>query len=783
MPSVSISATQSASNLRMSGPPPALPANLSVLTLTELGGLFNSMANYPPALVGDNLQKLGLAALANSPSGEFGIITSAFSVKVKALPAVANVSIPLSIGKTDVSMPAFHGSSAASAIQWTSNPYGTAADSLVLSLNVLNSSGSPIEVKNSSVPIIIRMNLAVNPDDERFLPLPAYMAICSTGKIYIKKDNGYFDASGIVNSTGYRKWTVPCLLNDWRTLNCTNSYDIISYTCPPLIYTPKCQYWDNDHWSTDGCVPTFSNATLMICSCSHLTDFSSRVDAVAAANNAIFANANSVYSLEGLLKYAQWYGIFGGIGLLMCLLGYVAVIIDRRGTQAYVKELLNNKSINPFLQHNPDVPIFSYDPGSKYSKFIKDKKAEKKTEKHTEKHNEKQSDKTDQGHISLCHRIFLQHNRLQFIFKYDPRLSRVFRLLFLLILQFHSLFITALMYNFTYNGLAMQWYDSIALSLITTSLNIPVVRIVLSNMNRIGLLEFRAQFPLIYEEYQRRLEFEMYALHYIFKKPEQGADDASDSGLNNNEIDLFDDEDDDGLFGFILTYLCMRSKTISKKDEISEMDHKRIMKEMVCIVKEPFPYYEQYGVGWQKMPCHTWQGGLFIACCWGWLGWCLNYLLLFASYHDKSVGDAIMTSYLTSELTTVFLIQPLNIMMTFFIYYLVKRFENSIPAWIKGFFIVRKSKTIPSIYYFSDPWNKQSKSPFTSEFSYSIFVDCAAKASGTNIIAYAPISAVADVIDGSFTYKNSEVLILYKRILRVWDEIKQERLSVDSPSA
>jgi hypothetical protein len=780
----------------MSGPPPALPENLSTLSISELGGLFNSMANYPPALVGENLQKLGLAALANSPSGEFGITTSAFSVKVKALPAVANVSIPLSIGKTDISMPAFSGSSAASAIEWSTNPYGTTADSLVLSLNVLNSSGSAIEVKNSSVPIIIRMNLAVTPDDERFLPLPTYMAICSTGQIYIKKDKGYFDATGLANRTGYNKWTVPCLLNDWRNLNCTNSYDIISYTCPPLIYTPKCQYWDEDHWSTDGCVPIFSNATLMICSCSHLTDFSSRIDAVAAGNNAIFANANSVYTLEGLLKYAQWYGIFGGIGLFTFLLGYVAVTIDRKGTHAYVKELLSNKSINPFLQHNPDTPIFSYDPASKYSKFVKDKKMEHKHEhKHAHKHEHKDGHthghkdghkdehKEQEGaHISLCHRVFLHHSRLQFIFKYDPRLSRIFRLLFLLTLQFHSLFITALMYNFTYNGMAMQWYDSIVLSLITTSLNIPVVRIILANMNRIGLLEFKAQFPLLYEEYQRRLEFEMYALHYIFKTPEQVDDDSSDIDLNN-KVEFLDNDEEDGIFGIILAYLCMRGKTVSKKAQIAEMSHKDIMKEMVCIVKVPFPYNEQYRVGWQKMPCHTWQGALFIACCWGWLGWCLNYLLLFASYHDKAVGDAVMTSYATSELTTVFLIQPVNILITFFVYYLVKRFENRIPEWIKKFFIVRKSKTIPSVYYFSDPWNKQSKSPFTSEFSYSIFVDCAAKASGTNIIAYAPISAVDDVIDGSFTDRSSEVLILYKRILRVWDEIKKGRLSTDSPSA
>jgi len=790
-PSYTLSPTSSVSNLRPAGPPPALPKNLSTLSMAELGGLFNSMALYPPALVGDNLQKLGLAALANSPSGEFGITTDAFSVKVKALPAtLSNASIPLSVGKTDISMPVIRGSSAASAIQWTNNPYNspTAPDSMVLSLNVLNSLGKAIEVKNSSVPFIISMNLDVLPNDVRFLPLPSYMAICSTGKMYVKKTDGYYDAHDLVNVTGIKTWSVPCLLGDWRNVNCTNSYDIMEYTCPPLIYKPKCQYWDSvtNGWSTDGCIPVFSNASLMVCSCTHLTDFSSRVDAVAQANNEIFANAGNVYSLAGLIQYAQWYGIFGGIGLLAFLLGYLATIIDRRGTQAYVKELLNNKSINPFLQHNADTPIFSYDPSSKYSRVQKINK--------TQKHKKDETDDNGSKNISLCHRIFLQHSRLQFIFKYDPRLSRVFRLLFLFILQFHSLFITALMYNFTYNGVAMQWYDSIFLSLITTALNIPVVRFVVSNMNRIGLLEFKAQFPLLYEEYQRRLDFEMYALHYIFKKPDEGDganDNISESGLSN-QVDLMDDDDDD-IFGIILAYICMRGKKTSKKEELAELSHKDLMKYMVSIVKEPFPYYEQYAVGWQKLPCHTWQGALFIAGCCGWLGWCLNYLLLFASFHDKSVGESILTSYATSELSTIFLIQPMNILATFSIYYLVKRFEKYIPKFIKGFFIVRKSKTIPSVYYFSDPWNKQSKSPFTSEFSYSIFVDCASKASGTNVIAYAPISAVADVIDGSNINRHSEVLLLYKRILRVWDELKTNassekvaltiRQSTGSPSA
>lgn len=775
-----LSPTVSPSNMKPAGPPPALPANLSALSLSELGGLFDSMANYPPTLIGDNLQKLGMAALANSPGGEFGISTSVFSVKIKSLPPPDNSSssVPLAVGKTAISMPKVAGASAASAIQWTSDPYSSpvAPDSMVLSLNVLDSTGKAVSVKNSSVPIIISMNLVPAADDPRFLPLPTYLADCTKGDIYMKSGPQFLEATKIVNRTGYRTWDVPCLLGDWRALNCSAGDTILTYTCPPLIYTPKCQYWDSTLgiWSTDGCVPIFSNASLMICSCTHLTDFSSRIQAVAQGNQAIFANAGNVYSLDGLIRFAQWYGTFGGIALLTLILGYFAMVIDKRATQLYIRELLNNTSINLFLEHNPDIPIFSYDPGSKYSKIKKALLKKKIDNKGAEK-------SVVVKPLSFLQRIFLHHNYFHFIFKYDPRLSRVFRLLFLFVLQFHSLFLTALLYNFTYSGSPMMWYDTIVLSLITTALNIPVVRILVTSMNSIGMLEFQAQFPLLYEEYKRRLDFETHAMHYIFNGAGTGTspgeteeDDSIDPNLKN-EMSLLDDDNLD-IFELAAIYLCNGQKKMSKKEEVEGMTHKDLMRTMVNIVKEPYPYFEQYSVAWQSALCHTWQGALFIGCCWGWLGWCLNYLLLFAAAHDQKVGESIMTSYASSEISTIFFVQPLTIMITTLVYYLAKRYETLLPQFLRDFFMKRKVKSIPSIYYFSDPWNKQSKSPFTSEFAYNIFVACPAAASGTNPLAYAPINAVAEVIDGGETNKLSEVLILYRRILSVWDDIKSGRV-------
>jgi hypothetical protein len=237
-------------------------------------------------------------------------------------------------------------------------------------------------------------------------------------------------------------------------------------------------------------------------------------------------------------------------------------------------------------------------------------------------------------------------------------------------------------------------------------------------------------------------------------------------------------DEDSSIFDLIGIYLCNKQKAHSKSEELAGLSFKDLMRNMVHIIKEPYPYFETYPVGWQNILCHTWQGGLFILCCFGWLGWCLNYLLLFAAAHESAVGEKILTSYAASEISTIFLVQPLIIFATTSVYYLVKKYEAYLPEFIKDIFMKRKVKSIPSIFYFSDPWNKKSKSPFTSEFAYNIFVACPAAASGTNELAYAPISAVAEVIDGSETNKMSEVLILYKRILLVWERIKKGEITL-----
>jgi len=465
----------------------------------------------------------------------------------------------------------------------------------------------------------------------------------------------------------------------------------------------------------------------MKCYCTHLTDFTTRITAVADQNKAIFANAGNVYSLEGLAKYANWYGIFGGIAFLTVVLGLLSSRIDFVRTRRYVVELYNNKTIQKFIEYKPHLHIYAY------SKFISYTNDIKNYEEPVEQE------------YSLLQRICFQHTRLQFLFRYDPRLSRIFRLLSLFVLQFHSLFITALLYGFTYTGTPMQWYDSIILALITSALNIPMIRILIGSMNAVGMKEFEFQFPYLAAEYKKREDFEKLALVYLGKDPllggekskggEKSGEDKGSKGGSSSESSQQSMQTDDVL-DMCAIYLCCRSSE-AKKENIKKLERPELLKRMGKLIAKSFVKHPVYSPVWSVLPCHTLSGAMYLACAFGWLGWCLNYLLLFSASHETHVGEKIMISYATSELTTVFITQPLSIAVSLSLFVFLEKYAAYIPFY--RFF--KKKDDVPELYFFSIPW-QNSKSLLTSEFAYAIFVEAPAKASGVNPLVYAPVNAI-----------------------------------------
>ena len=85
---------------------------------------------------------------------------------------------------------------------------------------------------------------------------------------------------------------------------------------------------------------------------------------------------------------------------------------------------------------------------------------------------------------------------------------------------------------------------------------------------------------------------------------------------------------------------------------------------------------------------------------------------------------------------------------------------------------VKAVKAIPPLFYFSNPWNKNSQSSFTSEYAYQIFVECPAMASGTTAAAYVPVKAlVGNETTDAEKKKGEAIQNLYDTFIKVRDRL------------
>jgi hypothetical protein len=633
--------------------------------------------------------------------------TTQFKMTLQVLPET-NGTATLASGTTNIAMPPLKslvaGAAAASLIQWTKNPFisvipNEKPDAPVVSFSVLDSTGKSLSVSNLSKPITMSWNQNLGLDDPRIQTPPSYVIRCDTASVYLTT-GGQMTLFKGANQTRRDLWEVPCLMNSTNYIQCTSfqPYTFQAFDCPTPSFDHSCIYWSTSlkKWSSDGCKPAYANLTYASCECTHLTDFSSRVMAVVQSNKALFDNAKNVYSAAGLASNAEWFGLFGGLGLLTLCIGIIVIQVDLGSTRRYVHSLLRNKFLREFLHRRPSSPLYIYDIRSTMDRFYKTMKQEPIAASST-----------------VFQRILQQHPSLQFIFRYDPRLSRLFRLLFLSIVQFHSLFITALLYGFTYGAggkATMTIFETIMLSLITMTLNIPVVQGLVRSMNHVGTLEFQAQFPVLHEEYQRRSAFEKVALIYLNKK-------------NGMELDPE----------------FLKIKGVS---ELQDLTLKELLRKAAAVISMPWNLLDFHMSCWKAWPAHTWTGAGFLLAAMGYLGFVLNFLILFAANHDKSVGQEVMTSWGISQISSIFLIQPVTILFTYGFYWLVNRYSAYLPIFLRTLVITPSVRSIPSLFYFSNPWSYASYSPLTAEYAYTIFTRCSAYASHSDELAYAPMGAI-----------------------------------------
>jgi hypothetical protein len=229
-----------------------------------------------------------------------------------------------------------------------------------------------------------------------------------------------------------------------------------------------------------------------------------------------------------------------------------------------------------------------------------------------------------------------------------------------------------------------------------------------------------------------------------------------------------------------MMYLCCRpAKDEDEEDKdahLSRLSKKELLVKMIKVIKAKYPGCEVFDSSWSYMPCHTFEGWLFLCCSAGWLAWCLNYLLLFAAAHERSVGEGVMISYATSELTTVFLSQPITIIFSYFAYKLIGKYGQYLPACLQRLVKQSSKNNIPPVYFFSNPWASTAESAFTSKFAYSLFVRCPAAASKINESSYAPTKAILD--DSESATVICEVEALYNTLQAHKKEFEASKLIV-----
>jgi hypothetical protein len=451
-----------------------------------------------------------------------------------------------------------------------------------------------------------------------------------------------------------------------------------------------------------------------------MTDFSVRLQGIATDTSKVLGMANSVYSEEGLVLYAKWYGVFGAIALFAIFLFSLATWLDFPIRKFYVDYLMKHPKLKPLLTRAPLTPMYRFNRASTMQMY---------TQLHKEKTEALQERKPQ---LNLCRRMCIQHSYIQSLLRFDPRLSRSFRILFLILMQVHSLFVTALFYGFSFASKKdLDIGDTILLSLLTCLVTIPCMRIALYYLNTVGLIEFKYQFPMLYDEYMRRVKFEELAKP-LFPTSTGPAEEYTPDGTEE---------------GLILKCLHMMMPPEEQADEPVEVDRPAILKELANSVKEEYPKFTTYSYVWDILPCHTLAGWLFLLSCFAWIGWCLQYLLLFAAAHPSSVGDDILTSYGSSELITLFITQPLSIFFSTAVFILLHKYKALVPWPLSRLISVETKNSIPSMYYFSNPLNHHTYTILSSEFAHILFLEAPSVASKIDLFSAAPIKSILSSIN------------------------------------
>jgi hypothetical protein len=415
----------------------------------------------------------------------------------------------------------------------------------------------------------------------------------------------------------------------------------------------------------------------------------------------MFNNAGNVYSASGFKKYASMYALL--IGLFVGLASFFICLLrlDKKAEHVYrttvedIDEVCRVLGYEKPLVPQPTIHLPAPVAGPSYFRFA----------------------------TAWFSRVLYQHSYIGIFFRYDPRLPRGFRLLLVSAVAFHTLFLTVLFYGYVTVLKEMTVAESIGLSAITASLNIPFLRGLVAIMNRVGIAEYEARFPTYSYEYNRRRAFESAlrsvptgAIERVVERIRAGRSGAraiqvTPVGVRNKRGSIHGDEmeesmasvdTDNLLVSTILRYLprctCLQRKSHGGLDVALE------------IASDPDPHWVNPRCS--SLPTKTLGGVAFSVGVFIYIGWVLNYILLFTASQSTSAMANISSSFVVSQATSILITQPLTLLLTL------------AGTWFVGKCRRRKrpDEGANHIGYFADPFFTKHSTSLSGAWAYWIFL-------------------------------------------------------------
>jgi hypothetical protein len=771
--------------------------NKTSLSLNETKKIFHSIKHLPAGQITHLLRTAGVLTLVGNPDVPFQVTTDTFSFHAQIIPPkpinVSTSNLKLNIPNLNIS------GSAVSIITWNENPFqvGQKLDTNVLSVSVSKLTGQEVSINNLTEPLQFKYKLNLDPTDSR-IDIATYKINCFDNLNYKITASGPSFINLAKNNSNY---IIPCYDKNY-SIGCALNDTLITFNCPKPELIAKCMYWNTslEMWDDQGCSVVSVSSSELICNCSHLTDFGSRFEAVYKSNKDIFADAKSVYSLEGLEKYKQFYITFGALAIFGFITFGIGLYLDIISANKYYQSLIKIPVIKELKQKTGCLIDICYEYSVSFSENKYDNNKiyedveENKIENEIENENKNSRYNTFKRFVSIWwNRLLFQHSHLSAFLRFDPRMPRLFRLLIIFVAQFNSLFLTAFLYAFKYGDETVgadvetiTLVEIITLAAITAALNTPCMTILIRMTNLAGIAEFKWRYPILYDELIRRHDFENELLLFtneeldvrklnvikfkqnrISNRSKINKNQEDNNNHNHNNLGAGGDTED-GIINWIFSYLCFKKKKDILKD-------KGTIENAYQIATKPYPKTIKQPAYYSYFPFHTRIGGLIFCVSIGWFIWCLNYLLLFAAHHHSSVSTNMLTSFGISEITTVFITQPIVLFCVMLITY-------GINIILKKLKCNKKDIKIPSIYYFSDPFIKPYSTILSTSFAYNVFLNSPANLidlvtndkSVPKNLGYAPLNGIIESIESNEIDKIT-IDERHEKIVELYELLKDEK--------